>query len=102
MLGSPRQPAKFNWQDVFIFLVAAEAGSLRAAGRQLGLNPSTIGRRIARLERAIGERLFEAGAAGEALDRLSPAGQALLPVARAMEANARMIASGGFLKVAKP
>lgn len=39
-----------NWDDLRIFLAAARAGSLTAAGRALGVDTATVGRRIARLE----------------------------------------------------
>ena len=51
-----------DWDDVRVFLAVAREGSMRAAGRALGLSQPTIARRLA---------AFEAGFGGQALfDRL--------------------------------
>ena len=42
--------APMNWDDVRVFLAVARNGSLRAAGRALGLSQPTIGRRLAGFE----------------------------------------------------
>ncbi|MBI1171236.1 LysR family transcriptional regulator [bacterium] len=47
-----------DWDDLRIFLAVARTESLSAAGRGLKIDPATVGRRIARLEDAIGARLF--------------------------------------------
>jgi DNA-binding transcriptional LysR family regulator len=47
-----------DWDDLRIFLAVARTESLSAAGRLLKIDPATVGRRIARLEEAIGARLF--------------------------------------------
>jgi DNA-binding transcriptional LysR family regulator len=47
-----------DWDDLRIFLAVARAESLSGAGRSLKIDPATVGRRIARLEEAIGARLF--------------------------------------------
>lgn len=47
-----------DWDDLRIFLAVARADSLSGAGRRLGVDASTVGRRIARLERATGVALF--------------------------------------------
>ena len=39
-----------NWSDYPVFLAVAEAGSLTAAGRKLGMSQPTVGRRIRALE----------------------------------------------------
>jgi DNA-binding transcriptional LysR family regulator len=41
------------------FLATARAGSTLAAARELGVNQTTVARRIAALEAALGARLFE-------------------------------------------
>ncbi|MGH7092388.1 MAG: helix-turn-helix domain-containing protein, partial [Stellaceae bacterium] len=43
-----------DWDDVRVFLAVARFGSLRAAGRALGLSQPTIGRRLAAFEAAFG------------------------------------------------
>jgi DNA-binding transcriptional LysR family regulator len=45
--------------DLRYFLEVARTGRLVAAGRGLGVNHSTVGRRITALERALGNRLFD-------------------------------------------
>ena len=56
-----------DWDDLRIFLAVARHESLSAAGRALKVDPATVGRRIARLEDAIGTRLFAKGPQGYAL-----------------------------------
>ncbi len=46
--------APMNWDDVRVFLAVARNGSLRAAGRALGLSQPTIGRRLAGFEASFG------------------------------------------------
>ena len=63
-----------NWDDMRIFLSVARQDSLSAAAKSLRLDPATVGRRIARLERQMDAILFvkspqgyRATAAGEQL-----------------------------------
>jgi DNA-binding transcriptional LysR family regulator len=48
-----------RWDDVRIFLAIARERSLGLAGRRLGLDTSTVSRRLGALEEALGARLFE-------------------------------------------
>ena len=48
-----------NWDDLRIFLTVARRNNLDAAAAYLHLDPTTLGRRIRRLESAIDARLFE-------------------------------------------
>ena len=48
----------FEWDDLRVFLAVHRTRSHAAAGRLLRVAPTTIGRRIAVLEAAIGSRLF--------------------------------------------
>jgi DNA-binding transcriptional LysR family regulator len=48
-----------NWSDYPIFLAVAEAGSLTAAGRALGMSQPTVGRRIRALEDHFGTPLLK-------------------------------------------
>jgi DNA-binding transcriptional LysR family regulator len=75
----------FDWDDVRIFLAVARAGKMAPAARTLGIDATTIGRRLTRLEQALSARLFEMGAGGRAL---TPAGQTLLRQAETMESAA--------------
>lgn len=71
-----------NWDDIRVFLSVARAESLTAAGRELRLDPATVGRRIARLEERMGTALFAKSPQGYAL---TEAGTRLLDHARQAE-----------------
>lgn len=70
------------WDDLRFFLAAARAGSLGGAGRALGLEQSTVSRRVASLERVLGSALFDRSRAGLTLTQL---GRRLVVEAEAME-----------------
>lgn len=60
-----RTPADgFAWDDLRTVLAVARAGSLTGAARQLGVNHSTVFRRLGALEKELGTRLFERAASG--------------------------------------
>ncbi len=46
-----------EWSDLRVLLEVARAGTLSAAARKLGVDSTTVGRRLAALERALGARL---------------------------------------------
>lgn len=48
----------FDWNDIPILLALARHGSLSAAGRSLGVDPSTMSRRLVAAEAALQTRLF--------------------------------------------
>lgn len=48
-----------NWDDLRYFLAVAKTGSLSGAARRLGVNHSTVFRRIGAFETQLGVRLFE-------------------------------------------
>ncbi len=56
-----------SWDDLRFFLAVAREGSLAAAARSLGVNQSTVFRRINQLEEGLGARLFDRQARGYAL-----------------------------------
>jgi len=70
-----------RWDDLQLFLAVHEQGSLSGAARALKLGQPTLSRRIAELEQAAGEPLFERQNHGVSL---TPAGQKLLPAAQGM------------------
>lgn len=74
-----------DWNDLRYFLAVADHGSTLAAGRALRVSQTTVARRIAALEEAIGFPLFDRRQAGYAL---TPAGDELLERARAVETAA--------------
>jgi len=71
-----------QWDDMRIFLAVARTESLSGAGRQLKVDPATVGRRIARLEEALGAPLFAKSPQGYAP---TDAGQRLLAHAERAE-----------------
>ena len=77
-----------GWDDVRVFLAVARQGSMRAAGRALGLSQPTIARRLASFEAGFGgQPLFDRLPEGV---RLSAAGEQL--VAAAEDAEQAMLA----------
>lgn len=77
-----------DWQDLVHFASLARHGSLSGAGRALGVDHATVGRRIAALERALGLRLIDR------LPRSSPLtadGQAVAALVSGMEDSVEAI-----------
>lgn len=64
-----------NWDDARIFLAIARHGSFGAAAGRLGVNQSTVSRRLRALESALGARLVNRHTSGLSL---TGAGQTLL------------------------
>lgn len=64
-----------DWDDVRYFLAVARGGSVRAAAERLGVNHSTVLRRIAQLEERLGVHMFEKLPSGY---RLTAAGEEVL------------------------
>lgn len=56
-----------DWDDFRVFAVVAREGSYTRAARKLGVTQSAVSRRIARLEKSIGARLFDRVPQGVAL-----------------------------------
>lgn len=73
--------AGLNWDDLRYALAIADAGSLAAAARRLGVRHSTVLRRLDALERRLGARLFERQRSGVAP---TDAGELLAEQARRM------------------
>jgi len=77
--------AMFNWDDVRYFLTLQRQGTLAAAGAALKLDPTTVGRRLVKLEEELGARLFDRTPSGYVL---TEAGHRLLPRAERIEREA--------------
>lgn len=73
------------WDDLRLVLAIARSGNLRAAAAALGVNHSTMFRRLNAAEAALGAKLFERLAAGY---RPTDAGQRLIEAAERMETEA--------------
>jgi len=89
-----------RWSDLEVFLAAVRTGSYTAAGRQLGVNRTTIGRRVEALEQALGTALFDYSALGPAP---TLAGERVLAAAQAIEREITVMAnaiSGGLVREA--
>jgi DNA-binding transcriptional LysR family regulator len=72
-----------DWDDLRFFLAVARHGSTLAASRALGVNQSTVQRRLVELERQIGRKLVRRHPSGYQLTEL---GDTLRPAAESVEA----------------
>lgn len=70
-----------DWDDLRVFLAVAASGQIARAAQALAIDPTTVGRRLRRLEAALGQALFEQQRDGQ---KLTEAGEALLARAEAM------------------
>ena len=77
-----------DWDDVRYFLAIARGGSVRAAAERLGVNHSTVLRRIAQFEERLGAHMFEKLPSGY---RLTAAGEEVLELADQMEASSHQL-----------
>ncbi|MBS0509065.1 MAG: LysR family transcriptional regulator [Proteobacteria bacterium] len=71
-----------EWNDLRVFLTVARLGTISLAGERLGIEHSTVSRRIDRLEAKLGTVLFDRRRSGYSL---TDAGSALIPHAEKME-----------------
>lgn len=93
-----------NWNDLQDFLLIARAGQLARAAAQSGVDATTMGRRLRRLEARLGTTLFEQTRQGQVI---TEAGERMLEEVEAMEHAARRISenaeggvgAGGLLRV---
>ena len=76
------------WDDLRYFLAFARAGSMQAAAKALGVNQSTVQRRIAELEERVGRRLVERHLGSY---RLTELGEELRPAARRRRGSSGVI-----------
>lgn len=75
----------YDWNDLKYLVAVARHGSTLAASRALGVNQSTVQRRLAELERQLGHSLVERQQSGY---RLTPLGEAMLPHAESVASAA--------------
>ena len=91
---------RFDWGSMESFLAIARAGRLTAAARRLGVDHTTLSRRIKDLEESLRTRLFERSVSGY---RLTPQGERFLQTAQEVETLALQAAqdlSGSSTRVA--
>lgn len=79
-------------EDVKYFHVLAQAGTLVRAGEELGVDHTTVSRRVQRLEHDLGVRLFTRTRTGWAIN---DNGERLLPAARMVALGIDAISTGG-------
>ncbi|MGB5810653.1 MAG: LysR family transcriptional regulator [Polyangiales bacterium] len=75
----------FNWNDIRYFLALHRHTTLAAAGTALASDPTTVSRRLIKLEERLGARLFDRAPGGYVL---TEAGHRLLPRASGIEREA--------------
>jgi DNA-binding transcriptional LysR family regulator len=80
-----------EWNDFQAFLAVARSGQFAKAAIGMGVDPTTIGRRLQRLEARLGTTLFERTREGQIL---TEAGEALLSSVEEMARTASSIAVG--------
>ncbi len=81
----------FDWDDLRYFLALHRHGSLVGAASAVGADPTTVSRRVAVLERALGSKLFVRGPDGWSL---TPTGVRMLPAAERAEDGALAVTRG--------
>ena len=75
-----------DWDHFRVFLAVARGGQLSAAARRLGVNHTTVARRLDALEAELGSALFERRPTGCVL---TEAGERLIPLAERIEIETR-------------
>lgn len=73
-----------NWDDLKLFLAVARAGSISGGAKQLGVQHSTVSRRMRQLEVQLGARLIERKKSGY---ELTQAGESVRNAALRMESE---------------
>ena len=90
--------AVIDWNDLKFVLAVADGGSTLAAGRALRVSQTTVARRIAAIEQALGYPLFDKRQAGYSLtasgEGLRAQAEAVRSAARAFEEAAAAIRRG--------
>ena len=98
----------YDWNDLKYLIAVARHGSTTAAARALGVNQSTVQRRLAELEQQLGQPLVERQQSGY---RLTLLGERMLPYAESVASAALALeqsladavrAKGGKVRLACP
>ena len=83
--------SRIDWEDLRTVLAVADANSLAAAARRLGINHTTVLRRVTAFEKSLEIRLFDRLPTGYAL---TVGGGELLAAARAMAETVTVLERG--------
>jgi len=75
---------QLEWNDLHLVLAICRAGTLSGAARTLGINHSTVYRRVVTIEKKMGVRLFERLSTGYIMTK---AGEAMLATGEKVEAE---------------
>lgn len=81
----PEHGVDLRWDDLSVVLALIRAGTLSGAATRLGVNVSTVGRRIDAIEAQLGVHLFDRTSTGVGPTELA---EALIPIAETMEQSA--------------
>jgi DNA-binding transcriptional LysR family regulator len=112
-MPSVSRPGDCDRDDLRYFLAAARAGTLAGAARAMGVEHSTVGRRLTGLEDALGVPLLTRGPDGLALTEVGPrlvplveqverAVQAVRELAIARKSRVRLATPSGFTRFLSP
>jgi DNA-binding transcriptional LysR family regulator len=99
---------KLRWDDARVLLALLQARSLSGAGARLGVNASTVSRRLEALEAALGAHLFDRTPDGvlatAAAEALGPHAEAMERAANglALAAQGREVAPEGEVRLTAP
>ena len=88
MVAPIKKRETFNWNDLVFFIEVCRQKSLAGASRRLGVDHSTVGRRIRELEDALNNKLFDRSGNGY---HLTESGMQLLDKVEKMEGIAQQI-----------
>lgn len=77
-----------NWDNIRVFVAIVRAGSIKQAASVLGINHSTVIRRMASLENELNAQLFNRRQSGY---ELTPVGEDILQLALVMEQDVNML-----------
>ena len=92
-----------DWGDLRIFLAVARTGQLSAAASLLKVDPTTVSRRLRRLETVLQQRLFEQTREGQMLteagEQLALKAEEMDRAATAIEPSAGLATVSGLLRV---
>jgi DNA-binding transcriptional LysR family regulator len=78
------KPQHLDWDDFRLVKIIAEANGLAGAAERLGINHSTVFRRLGQMEENLGVKLFERHRTGYVL---TPAGEEMTMLAEQMDEN---------------